>query len=303
MGAAQRMAPGPESAACGLPEPATGKGAIHETLVFDGPAVAPMRLAGVVEHHSYPSVADHLQQIERFGAGLGRGPQFAAGRRSSVALALLKVVAQWVQDGLRDQAGGPRWRHRLGHRPAQCLGHLAKTRPPSGPEQRSLCRLRRVLHPHPGPMPSETSCAPCRWSKALKQAYPDVKVDVLVRGYAAPVAHAHLGIDRRVGMDGVRCDRPRPTAGFALDRKGYDDTVVFAFPIAVVRAAHAARIPIRIATGRRWHLAAATHRHVGQPQDLRWPRSLARPAAAVVAGRGCLRTATGTATSTAPSAR
>ena len=232
------------------------EGAIHETLRFDGPVVAG-RLAGVVEHHSYPSVADHLQQIERFGAVWAES-QFAAGRRSSVALALLKVVAQWcktalLRGGFRDGATGWAIARRSAWATWRKHARLRALHAPPAPPRRVLISRTDAL--------GDLVCT-LPLAKALKEAYPDLKVDVLVRPYAAPIAHAAPDIDAVHLWTNDAADDPSNRGALLLQEGGHD-AVLFAYPDrAVVRAAHVARIPIRIGTGRRWHTAwRLTHRH------------------------------------------
>ena len=108
-------------------------------------------------------------------------------------------------------------------------------------------------------------------AKALKQAFPDVKVDVLVRPYAAPIAHAAPDIDAVHPWTNDAADDPSNRGALLLEEGGHD-TVLFAYPDrAVVRAAHAARILIRI--GNRSTLAhgmAVDPPPLGQPPDLGW---------------------------------
>jgi ADP-heptose:LPS heptosyltransferase len=78
----------------------------------------------------------------------------------------------------------------------------------------------------------------------LKQLVPGVKVDMLCRGYAAPVVDCCRFIDRVLPLEGVGIDR--------LFEDGAYDTVIFAFPHrALARAARRARVPNRVGSSHR----------------------------------------------------
>jgi len=230
------------------------KGAIHERPVFDGP-ISIVRIAGDVEHHSYPSAAHHLEQIERFGQVWAQN-QFERGLRTPLTLVCLKVCAQWLKTfvlkrGFLDGATG--WT--IARRSAWATW-------------RKHARLRQRQHGGP-PAPSKVLIArtdalgdlvvTLPLVHALKAQFPDVKVDVLVRAYASPIAHHAIGVDRVVEWS---TELAGTRGGVALLRDGGYDVVVHAFPDpSVMRAASAAGIPLRLATGRRWaSIRHATHR-------------------------------------------
>lgn len=231
------------------------KGDIHEAMVFDGKTEVE-RIAGVVEHHSYPTVASHLHQIERFGA-VWADSQFQAGRRSTVAVACIKVMAQWaktalLKGGFRDGRTGwaiawrSAWATWRKHARLRMLH-----RPPTPP--------RRVLLARTDALGDLICTLPL--VAALLEQHSGIEVDLLVRPYAAPVANCANGV-RKVVLWTEECARD-PRQGSAVLRAGEYDAIVHAFPDpAVLRAAQSAGIPIRIGTGRRLHaLPRLTHRN------------------------------------------
>lgn len=232
------------------------EGAIHERPVFDG-TTAIHRIEGDVEHHSYPHAADHLHQIERFGA-VWAADQHERGKRHSKLLVLLKVGAQWVKSfwikrGFLDGRTG--WT--IARRSAWATWRKhARLRSLQGPARSPL---NRVLITRTDALGDLVVTLPM--VRALKANHPGVAVDVLVRGYAVPIAECAIGVDAAVEWDSDCAARPM-SAGADTLRRGQYDAVVHAFPDPdVVRAARAAGIPIRIATARRWvSWRGATHR-------------------------------------------
>jgi ADP-heptose:LPS heptosyltransferase len=80
----------------------------------------------------------------------------------------------------------------------------------------------------------------------LKQLIPGVKVDMLCRGYAAPVVNCCRFIDRTLALEDVEVDR-------LFEEERYD-TVIFAFPHrALGRAARRAGVPNRVGSSHRLH--------------------------------------------------
>ena len=232
------------------------QGAIHERVEFEGD-VEVTRMDGVVEHHSYPNAASHLAQIERFGR-VWAEDRHAQGGRTSRLLAGLKVAAQWAKTfviklGVLDGRTGwviarrSAWASWRKHARLRVLN--AGAMPPP----------RRVLVTRTDALGDLVVTLPL--VRALKEAHPGVEVDLLVRGYAVPVARQALGADRVVEWTATMADRPGDAGAEALRQGGYDVTI-HAFPdAAVLKAAHRAGIPMRIATGRRWQgLRHATHR-------------------------------------------
>ena len=230
------------------------EGAIHERPVFNGP-VSVARIAGDVEHHSYPRAAHHLEQIERFGKVWAQD-QFDRGLRTPVVLVCLKVCAQWLKTFVLKRgflAGSTGWT--LARRSAWATW-------------RKHARLRQMQRGGPT-APSRVLIArtdalgdlvvTLPLVHALKARFPAVQVDILVRSYASPVAQQAIGVDRVVewpsALDGSQ-------AGIHLLRTGGYDVVVHAFPEpSIMRAAAAAGIAMRLATGRRWaSVRCATHR-------------------------------------------
>jgi ADP-heptose:LPS heptosyltransferase len=80
----------------------------------------------------------------------------------------------------------------------------------------------------------------------LKQRIPGVQVDMLCRGYAAPVVRCSRFVDRTLALDELDIDRLFDTADY--------DTVIFAFPHrALGRAARLPKVPNRVGTSHRLH--------------------------------------------------
>ena len=232
------------------------QGAIHEQVAFEG-AVEVIRLPGVVEHHSYPTAASHLAQIERFGQ-VWAEDRHAQGGRTSRLLACLKVAAQWMKTfvvklGVLDGRTGwviarrSAWATWRKHARLRALNEGGIPPP------------RRILVTRTDALGDLVVTLPI--VRALKEAHPAVQVDLLVRGYAVPVAIQAIGVDRVVEWTPDMAARPGGAGATAL-RKGEYDVSIHAFPdAAVLKAAHQAGIPMRIATGRRWSgLRHANHR-------------------------------------------
>lgn len=231
------------------------KGDIHEALVFDGNTEVE-RIAGVVEHHSYPTVASHLHQIERFGAVWAES-QFQAGRSSTVALACIKVMAQWfktalLKGGFRDGPTGWAIAKRSAWATWRKHARLRMLHRPLPPPRRVLVARTDAL--------GDLICT-LPLVAALLERHPGVEVDLLVRPYAAPVAACAIGV-RKVVEWTEDCAQDTRQGSAALRAEKYD-AIVHAFPDpAVLRAAQSAGIPIRIGTGRRRHaLTRLTHRN------------------------------------------
>ena len=224
------------------------QGAIHELPVFDQPTVI-TRLAGVVQHFSYPQRADHLSQIEKFGSAWARD-KFALGYAAPRALVLLKVAAQWAKTfvlkrGFLDGHTGwtiarlsawATWRKHA-H-----LRELHRNQP---------WAPRRVLISRTDALGDLVLTLPM--VAALRARHPDIAIDLLVRPYAAPLAQTALGVNRVIRWDEEAAGDARGQ-GAELMRSGQYDAAVLAFPDrGVLAACRKARIPIRIGTGRRWH--------------------------------------------------
>ena len=223
------------------------EGAIHEQLTFHAP-FSVEKIAGHIEHHSYPYASDHLRQIERFGK-VWAEDQLAQGKRYPMALALIKVVAQWfkslvIKRGVLDGRTGwtiarrsawATWRKHARLRMLQVGGPA----PPS-----------RVLIARTDAIGDLVVTLPL--IRALKNRFPNVEVDLLVRNYAAPVARQAHGVNRVIEWTSTMADDPKRT-GMEAMRQGSYDVVVHAYPDpTVMKAASRAGIPTRIATGRRW---------------------------------------------------
>lgn len=86
---------------------------------------------------------------------------------------------------------------------------------------------------------------------ALKRLLPHVKISFLGKAYTKPVIEACRAVDYFLDWDAVK---DNDAAAANLLRANSADVVFLVFPAKdVVRAAHAAKIKMRIATGRRWH--------------------------------------------------
>lgn len=86
---------------------------------------------------------------------------------------------------------------------------------------------------------------------ALKRLLPHVRVSFLGKAYTKPVIEACSAVDVFLDWDAVKGNED---AAEGLLRACSADVVFLVFPAKeVIRAAFKANIPIRIATGRRWH--------------------------------------------------
>lgn len=234
-------------------ETAQWSGAIHESPTFKEETET-RRLAGVVEHHSYPRRADHLSQIEKFGK-VWAEDQYASGNKTPLALVGLKVIAQWLKTycikcGFLDGRTG--W----------TIARLS-----AWATWRKHARLR-ALHRQDVPAPRKVLVArtdalgdlvlTLPLLQALRDRFPNAQLDLLVRPYAEAVALAAIHADGvLLWTDEMAKDARRQGADF-LKRSAYD-AVVLAFPDAqVVQACVGAGIPMRLGTGRRrhtfWHM-------------------------------------------------
>lgn len=235
---------------------ATWQGAIHEQVVFQSRHTL-SRMAGDVAHYSYPVPADHLRQIEKFGR-IWAEDQHARGLSTPMGIVVLKVAAQWIKSyvvkaGFLDGATG--WT--IARRSAWATWRKhAWLRQLRRPKQTSL---KKVLITRTDALGDLVVTLPM--VRALKSTHPGIQVDVLVRGYAIPVAECANQIDTVVEWTSAMAADPKGTGAQALAAAHYD-AVVFAFPDkAVLRAGQSARIPIRIASGRRWQtLTRINHR-------------------------------------------
>ena len=223
------------------------EGAIHEQLAFDAP-FSVERIAGHIEHHSYPYASDHLQQIERFGK-VWAEDQYGQGKHYTMVLALMKVAAQWfksfvIKRGFLDGCTGwtiarrsawATWRKHARLRMLQVGG-------PAEPSRVLIARTDAI-----GDLVVTLPLV-----RALKDRFPNVKVDLLVRNYAAPVARQAHGVNRVIEWNSAMAEDPK-RRGMEAMRQGRYDVVVHAFPDpSVMQAASRAGIPTRIASGRRW---------------------------------------------------
>ncbi len=78
-------------------------------------------------------------------------------------------------------------------------------------------------------------------------------MDLLVRGYAIPVAKQALGVDDVVEWSSDMTNDPNGAGAKAIQAGNYD-ALVMAYPEkSVAVAGQAAGVAIRIATGKRWH--------------------------------------------------
>ncbi len=233
------------------------EGAIHEVPVFET-AFEVCPLAGVVEHHSYPFRADHLEQIEKFGRVWAQD-RHAAGHSTGIPWVLAKVVAQWIKTlwikgGILDGRTGwtiarlSAWATWRKHARLRAL-NLPKSADPV-----------RILVARTDALGDLVLTLPV--VSALRRRFPSADIDLLVRPYAEAVAHAAKGVNEVRQWQKWHAEDPR-RRGAALLREGRYDCVVVAFPDAgVLTASQCAGIPIRLGTARRWHsFFKLTHRN------------------------------------------
>ena len=232
-------------------------GAIHEVLEFDASfSIHPLK--GVLEHYSYPFRADHLAQIEKFGAVWAQS-QFEAGNTTPLALVALKVAAQWtktfwIKGGILDGRTGwtiarlSAWATWRKHARLRALQRGKPLHP-----QRILIARTDAL----GDLVLSLPIA-----AALKQKFPGAKVGLLVRPYAESVARCAREVDEVVTWTEIDAESPSREGKNTL-QVGQWDAIVFAYPDAgVAVAAKKAAIAIRCGTARRWHMfLRMTHRN------------------------------------------
>jgi ADP-heptose:LPS heptosyltransferase len=235
---------------------ATWKGAIHEEIEVRGHSTI-SQIQGDVAHHSYPMPADHLRQIERFGH-VWAEDQHARGRTTSLGQVVVKVAAQWIKSfvikaGFLDGATGWTISRRSAWATWRKHALLRQILKPTAPA------LKKVLISRTDALGDLVVTLPM--VSALKAAHPGVQVDVLVRGYALPVANCAQNVDKAFEWTSEMALDPKGKGAASLAAENYD-AVVFAFPDkAALQAGKAAKIPIRVASGRRWHtLTRVQHR-------------------------------------------
>lgn len=236
---------------------ATWSGAIHERLSFSGEAIE-KRLPGVVHHFSYPCRADHLAQIERFGQAWAEDQQ-ARGRRSHIALALLKTAAQWLKTAILKRGfldGRTGWTIARLSAWATWRKHAILRQSQAGVSRAP----RSILVTRTDALGDLVLTLPV--VRALRNRFPDARIDLLVRPYAEPVARAALDVDRVWTWTPEMAEHPRTRGRARLEETGCD-MVVYGFPGRdVVLAGQAAGIPLRLGSGRRLHtLFRLTHRN------------------------------------------
>lgn len=205
------------------------------------------RLQGDLLHYSYYTTQDHVDQIAYFSdiaAPAARVLPWAA----IAGKAAFQWCKNWVlRGGWRDGKAGweiARWSAYATwekYRKARNRGRAVRLLPEG--------RVARVLLVRTDGLGDVVvSLGMAGW---LKREAPGVEVGMCVAGYAAAVARACPDVDGVVvkGAD-----------GWVEAAAGYD-AVVFAFPDREVVAALRGRVPVRVGTGRRWHMVGAmTHR-------------------------------------------
>lgn len=216
----------------------------HDRLEADG-RVEP--LAGDLLHYSYYTRQDHLDQIAYFS-------DIASTEAALLPLPVLfaKVAFQWVKTwllrgGWRDGRAGweiARWSAFATwekYRKARDRGRAVR-RLPTG-------RVERLLVVRTDGLGDVVvTLALAGW---LKRNAPGLEVWMCVAGYAEAVARACPDVDRVV---------VKGAPGWAEEAGGCA-VAVFAFPDREVVAALRGRVPVRVGTGRRWHMVGAmTHR-------------------------------------------
>jgi ADP-heptose:LPS heptosyltransferase len=205
-------------------------------------------LHGDLLHYSYDSHADHLRQIAYFSdiaAGAYTGPGWLA----SPAIRPLKAAFQWtknlwIRGGWRDGQTGWTIARMSAFATAEKYRKIwGLRRMKAELQSRGREGIQRVLVSRTDAIGDVAVSLPI--AGFLKSVNPDIQVDFLTRGYAAPVARAAAYVDRVLVSD----------ADLSLDFSGYD-AAILAFPDAdVARALKRAGVPIRVGTGRRWPFA------------------------------------------------
>ena len=213
---------------------------LHEAWCPD-PEVSVKKLSGDLLHYSYHTTADHHRQFAKFSF-LGAQDAILAGRSSHRWKPVLRAAFQWtkqalIQSGWRDGAAGwevARWSGVAAYWKWTMVNHLD-----------TLSRWQTVGIARTDALGDNVLTLPL--AGAIKAFLPHVRVVWLCRSYAAPLA------SRSSVVDEVRVwDEAMSPEAEAHLLKGLD-AVVFGFPEPRLMAASArARVPLRVATGRRW---------------------------------------------------
>ena len=215
---------------------------LHESWVPNA-GTEVMSFSGDLLHYSYHSTADHQRQLAKFSI-LGAVDAAQAGRSSHAVKPVLRALYQWfkqfvVQSGFRDGKAGwevARW---------SALAAFWKWRLVHTEDKRRAVRAVGVVRTDA--LGDTVLTLPL--AGALKALLPEVKVVWICKGYAAPIAHRSEVVDEVRVWDE---DAKDPMAAHVALFEGLD-AVVFGFPeAALLKASAMAKVPIRVATGRRW---------------------------------------------------
>jgi len=217
---------------------------LHEAWV-PNPGIAVEALACDLLHYSYYTTADHHRQWTKF-ATLGADDARTLGRTSNPLKPWVRAAFQGlkqflVQGGWRDGWAGwevARW---------SALSAFWKWKRVA--EWPALSTLRRVAVVRTDALGDNVVTLPL--AGALKDGLPGVEVVWICKPYAEAVVRQSAHVDE------VRLWTGSENVMHGLD------AVVFAFPEPeLLRAAAHERVPLRVATGRRWASARWANRRV-----------------------------------------
>ena len=216
-------------------------GMLHERWVpNDGIEVRAMR--SDLLHYSYRNTSDHLRQWAKF-ARLGAADATRAKRGSSKIKPWARAVFQWTKQALVQ--GG--WRDgRAGLQVAKWSAYAAYWKWKMIRSNAPFRHCRRIGVVRTDALGDNVLSLPI--AGAIKAMMPEVEVVWICRPYAEPlVAQSKVVDDVRVWEGGAASDEATVALFDGLD------AVVFAFPEdALLRASVLAKVPWRVATGRRW---------------------------------------------------
>ena len=216
-------------------------GMLHESWVpHEGVEV--QALKSDLWHYSYHSTSDHLRQWAKF-ARLGAADAVLAKRGSSRVMPLIRAAHQWVKQALVQ--GG--WRDgQAGLQVAKWSAYAAYWKWNMARGGAPFRNCQRIGVVRTDALGDNVVSLPI--AGALKAMMPEVKVVWICKPYAVPlVTQSQVVDDVRTWQGGDAFDEATVALFEGLD------AVVFAFPEAtLMRAAASAKVPWRVATGRRW---------------------------------------------------
>ena len=216
-------------------------GMLHESWV-PNEGVEVQAMQSDLLHFSYFSTSDHLRQWAKF-ARLGAADAVRSGRGSSLIKPFARAVFQWTKQALVQGGWRDGW---TGMQVAKWSAHAAYWKWKMVRSDAPFRHVRRIGVVRTDALGDNVLSLPI--AGALKAMVPEVEVVWICRPYAAPLVTQSNSVDDVRTWEGEGASDEATVALF----DGLD-AVVFAFPEAkLLRASAMAKVPLRVASGRRW---------------------------------------------------